>query len=135
MEKVFLFFSLLIILSACSSSPENHPSGEEETMDTSQYIPQGAPSVSAPHSSRVDTVFISEMKFQPEEINITKGDTVIWINNDLVEHCVTEAHNMNWTSHKIAAGSSWKKKIEQDTDYYCAIHLVMKGRIVVTPTL
>ncbi len=28
------------------------------------------------------------MKFNPAEITVQKGDTVIWKNNDMVAHCV-----------------------------------------------
>src|SRR5262249_14915216 len=109
-------------------SPEQPTTGEDVATDTSRYIPKNAPS--SKQRTRVDTVEISDMKFQPQEITVQKGDTVMWVNKDFVVHCVTEAHNMNWTSHQIPAGGSWKKAVTQADDYYCAIHLVMKGRII-----
>jgi plastocyanin len=77
------------------------------------------------------TIEIQSMKFKPEEIYVHKGDTVIWDNQDLVAHCVTEDPGKAWTSLEIEPGNTWKKVVDKSTNYYCAIHLVMKGRIVV----
>lgn len=79
---------------------------------------------------RVDTVIISDMKFQPEEIKVHKGNIVIWINKDLVAHCVTETKSQAWTSSTIPPDGSWKMTVTQSSNYYCAIHPVMKGKIV-----
>jgi plastocyanin len=76
------------------------------------------------------TVLISDMKFQPEIIRVHKGDTVIWINHDMVAHCVTEVSDKPWTSSSIPSGRTWKMAITHSSDYYCAIHPVMKGKIV-----
>ncbi len=35
---------------------------------------------------KVHTVEIKQMKFQPAELIVQKGDTVVWINNDIVAH-------------------------------------------------
>ena len=78
----------------------------------------------------VDTVFIKDMKFLPEEIKVRQGDTIVWINKDLVDHCVTELKGKTWTSGLLASGSSWKMAAKQSSDYYCTIHQVMKGKIV-----
>ena len=121
---------IFILFYSCSSSPESPTSGEDAATDTSRYIPKNAPTATDKKRTRIDTVEISDMKFQPQEIIVQKGDTVMWINKDFVVHCVTEAHNMNWTSHQIPAGGSWKKAVTENGDYYCAIHQVMKGKIV-----
>jgi plastocyanin len=77
------------------------------------------------------TVEISGMKFHPDTVTVHKGDTVMWKNNDMVVHCVTEQHTNAWSSSKIPAGASWKMEVTSGSDYFCAIHLVMKGRISV----
>ena len=121
----YLLIFLVFLTSSCSSSPENSVSGE----DTSYYIPErGTPAVIT-GLIKTDTIEISEMKFHPEELMITKGDTVIWINHDLVSHCVTEEFSKAWTSSPIPAGASWKMAVTEGAHYYCAIHVVMKGSI------
>ncbi|HEY8687842.1 MAG TPA: plastocyanin/azurin family copper-binding protein [Chitinophagaceae bacterium] len=79
----------------------------------------------------VYTVEISEMKFHPEEITVHKGDTVMWVNHDMVAHCVTEENAKSWTSSKISGGTSWKMVVNTSANYFCAIHQVMKGKIIV----
>lgn len=78
-----------------------------------------------------DTVTISGMTFHPAELHIRKGDTVVWINNDIVSHDVTERPGKAWTSDTIATGNSWKKAISQNTDYFCSIHPTMEAKIIV----
>ncbi len=116
MKKAFtklthtVFTLLLVIL-------VNHCSGSPGKADTNKH--------------QVHTVSISDMKFQPDQIEISKGDTVIWKNNDLVAHNVTEFPDKKWSSPLIPSGGSWKIAVNQSSDYYCSIHPVMKGKIVV----
>lgn len=79
---------------------------------------------------KTDTVIIEQMKFMPDTLTINKGDTVLFINKDIVEHDVTEI-NKAWTSGPLKMDESWKLVPEKSVDYYCSIHLVMKGKIMV----
>ena len=74
------------------------------------------------------TVVISQMKFNPEKLNVKKGDKVIWINKDIVPHDVTEM-NKKWTSGPLKTGEKWSKTINGNFDYFCSIHVVMKGSV------
>lgn len=78
-----------------------------------------------------DTVIISGMKFHPDVLHINKWDTVVWINNDIVSHDVTEFPQKEWTSDTIPPGHSWKKVMGVSTDYFCSIHPTMKAKIAV----
>lgn len=78
-----------------------------------------------------DTVIISGMKFNPQELTVNKNDTVVWINQGMVSHNVASFPDMKWKSDTIAVGSSWRKAINEDLDYFCTIHPTMKGKIVV----
>jgi plastocyanin len=80
---------------------------------------------------QVYTVEIKEMKFVPDSISVKKGDEVVFVNRDMVPHCVTEEKDSAWSSSAIAPGESYLLVVKQSTDYYCAIHKVMKGKIVV----
>jgi plastocyanin len=77
------------------------------------------------------TVIIKAMKFVPAEINVKRGDMVIWINQDMVGHNVTEERSKAWISPVIPAGKSWKMVIKQSSSYFCSFHPVMKGEIQV----
>ena len=96
----------LIVLSSCSSAPENN-------------VP------------KTDTVMIFQMKFQPAELTVHKGDTVVWINKDMVAHDVTQVPNGTWSSKVLAPGKSWKMSVGESDDYFCSIHVVMVGKLTV----
>ena len=97
-----VFFGVL--LNGCTSAP-------------GKYIP------------KVYHVEIKDMKFEPAELIVSKGDTVVWTNDDMTVHDVTDAVNNSWTSKPIASGKSWKMAIEKNESYYCSIHKVMKGTV------
>ena len=76
------------------------------------------------------TVVIAQMKFTPAELLVNKGDTVIWINRDLVDHNVTDAASKQWASPTLATGDSWRKVVDESIAYLCTLHPVMKGAVV-----
>jgi plastocyanin len=76
-------------------------------------------------------VEIIQMKFQPAELTLQKGDTVVWINKDIVAHDVTEENGNRWASQPLAPGQSWSLVVAQSADYYCSIHVVMKGKLII----
>ena len=80
---------------------------------------------------KVYNVEIKQMQFQPAELTLQKGDTVVWINHDIVAHDVTEEPGKLWTSGSLAPGKSWSLEVTQSADYYCSIHVVMKGKLIV----
>lgn len=77
------------------------------------------------------TVEIKAMKFQPAELVVKSGDTVVWVNRDIVPHDVTEEPGKAWASSVMPAGASWSLVVTKSADYYCSIHLVMKGKLLV----
>lgn len=79
----------------------------------------------------VYTVEIKDMKFVPDSLVVKKGDKVIFINRDMVNHCVTEEVKNGWTSSAIPGGEDWMLVVNKSSNYYCAIHMVMKGKIIV----
>lgn len=74
-------------------------------------------------------VQIKDMKFQPADLIVDKGDTVEWTNEDMTDHDVTEDAANGWHSAPLATGKSWKTAIYKNTPYHCNIHMVMKGNI------
>jgi plastocyanin len=116
--SVFLRSSLLVLgsvvfLNGCSSS------SDEENSTPPEREEKTAPSLY--------TVQIEQMKFLPADISVHVGDTIMWINNDMVAHDVTEEKGNAWTSSLLQPGQSWKLVVKTGADYYCSIHQVMKG--------
>lgn len=77
------------------------------------------------------TIEIKQMVFSPSEITIRKGDTVVFINHDPVDHDITEADKKLWSSSPLHPGKTWAKEITESANYYCSLHVVMKGKIIV----
>ncbi len=69
------------------------------------------------------------MKFVPAEITVRKGDTVVWINRDIFVHNVAEFDNNKWQSTPLEKNQTWSKTITSSEDYFCTLHVVMKGKI------
>ena len=75
-------------------------------------------------------VTMENMKFNPATITVKKGDKVTFINKDIVAHNATETKNA-WASPLLQNGQSWTFSPEKTSDYYCTVHVVMKGKIIV----
>ena len=77
------------------------------------------------------SVEISMMKFNPAMLNVRKGDSIVFVNNDIVTHDITEEQEQVWSSSPMPAGKTWVLVAIETVDYYCSIHPVMKGKIIV----
>ena len=106
----------------CSSpsKDKNESSDDYEIADPQQ-----------PKEQAVHTIEIKQMKFSPETLNVRKGDKVIWVNADIVEHDVTELSRKEWASSRLATGASWSMIVTKSEVYFCNLHVVMRGKIVV----
>jgi plastocyanin len=80
---------------------------------------------------KTDTVVIENMQFNPTQLNIREGDTVIWINKGIVAHNVTEDTAKTWTSGDINVGATWKTVPEKGFHYLCTVHPTMKGSVTI----
>ncbi len=78
-----------------------------------------------------DTVKINVMKFTPQEITVNKGDTVLWINEGIVSHNITEFPDSSWGSGILDPGKQFRKVFDSSSDYYCSLHPIMKGKVIV----
>ena len=81
---------------------------------------------------RTHKVVMEGMLFKPAVLTINAGDSVLWLNSDIVEHTATAADN-SWDSKLVAPQKSWKHifKTKKSFDYVCKYHPTMKGTLVV----
>jgi plastocyanin len=115
MKKCLLAFFSLLSFYGCTSG------GKSPAEDASKI----------PAVAKADTVIIRQMKFTPADLSVNEGDTVVWINSDIVDHNITEEGSKEWSSGNLAAGKTWKMVAVKNADYFCSIHPVMKGRLSV----
>ena len=80
--------------------------------------------------STTHTVTIEGMRFQPEVLTVAPGDTVVWVNKDLVPHTATSKAG-GFDSKDIQADKSWKYTIQTTGEfaYTCTFHPTMKATL------
>ncbi len=77
------------------------------------------------------SVEITQMKFYPAELRVKKGDKVVFVNHDLVTHDITEESKKVWSSSPLVTDQTWILVVTESVNYFCSIHPVMKGKIIV----
>lgn len=77
---------------------------------------------------KTHTVTIQAMRYQPERLTIAVGDTIVWVNKDLVPHTATSRAG-RFDSKTIQADQSWRVTIRNKGDfaYICIFHPTMKA--------
>lgn len=87
--------------------------------------------VSVDPVQQIHRVEIYQMKFLPAEIIVNKGDKIVFVNKDLVAHDITELWNKKWSSGPLQPDNSWTLEVSDSASYYCSLHEVMRGKILV----
>ncbi len=84
--------------------------------------------VSADNAPQRHVVEIQKLKFVPAELEVSPGDTVVWINLDIVPHTVT-ATDKSWDSKTMKKKDEWEMVVGVDTPgaYFCQFHPKMKA--------
>lgn len=90
-------------------------------------FPRAAFAHAGPHEVRVR---ISGFAFDPDRLEISAGDTVIWVNEDLAPHTAT-AIDGNWDTGTLETGMEARILFGSpgNFDYVCAFHPHMTGSI------
>lgn len=111
----------------------NPPTGQSNP----QVVQTGTASASAVQSTVADAnapvvahVAMKNMKFSPATIEIKKGGTVEWKNDDITPHTATSA---TFDSGSIASDAAWRHTFKEagNFPYTCTFHPVMKGTIII----
>jgi plastocyanin len=76
------------------------------------------------------TITMENMRFQPERLTVAHGDTVVWINKDLVPHTATSKAG-GFDSQVIQPEKSWKFAVRKKGDfaYVCTFHPTMTAML------
>jgi plastocyanin len=104
---------------------------------TLQAVQTGTASANSVQSTVADAnapviahVAMKNMKFSPATIEIKKGDTVEWKNDDITPHTATSA---TFDSGSIASDAAWRHTFTHTGSfpYTCTFHPDMKATVVV----
>ena len=76
------------------------------------------------------TVTIEGTRFQPDDLVVERGESVVWINRDPFPHTVTATAGP-FDSKEIQPGSSrtYKASKKGELTYVCTLHPTMKGTL------
>jgi len=79
---------------------------------------------------RTTAIAIDAVRFQPAEITVSVGDTVVWTNKDPFPHNVTSTDGA-LRSSSLAPGRSFRFRATKagTFPYTCTLHPTMKGEI------
>ena len=98
--------------------------------------PAAAPAAEGPVVSMVDNEpDLTNWHFDPAEVTVPAGSTVVWVNRGKEEHTVTSDPDSRekFDSGYKKRGASWQRVFSRPGrfSYYCAPHPWMKGTVVV----
>ena len=81
------------------------------------------------------TVHVKDGEFDPRDIEIEAGGTVMWINDDIAPHDLHFLAPNKLYSGVVRPGKAWIHTFAAagNYDYYCDFHNTMKGVVVVRP--
>lgn len=79
----------------------------------------------------VHTVTIDATAFTPASLSIRAGDTVRWVNKDVIPHTATARQKGGFDSGTLGAGKSWEHRFQTTGEfpYVCTFHPTMKGTL------
>jgi plastocyanin len=81
---------------------------------------------------RRHVVEIRGMAFHPAVLTVERGDTVEWVNRDIVPHTAT-ATDSAWTTGALVQGQSGRHVVAGEPGeqrYFCELHPTMEARLV-----
>ena len=63
------------------------------------------------------------LKYAPESLVVAPGDTVVWVNLDLVPDTVTAKDN-SWDSQALESNETWEMRVTEEMtgNYFCRYH-------------
>ena len=135
---VFFIVGFFVARHGANFSATNvDPGNPLPAQSTLEAVQTGTASASAVQSTVADAnapavahVAMKNMKFSPATIEIKRGDTVEWKNEDITPHTVTSA---TFDSGSIASDATWRHTFKEagNFPYTCTFHPVMKGTIII----
>jgi plastocyanin len=80
--------------------------------------------------AKIYNISVINYAFAPAVLNVAKGDTVVWINQDPVTHKIAGGA-LNGPAMSTGQSYSFVFNTPGTFEYHCAIHPSMKGTIIV----
>ena len=86
-----------------------------------------------PIQGRTHSIEIRGMQFHPPVLTVARGDTVVWINRDIVPHTATSTGKNKWDTGQLAQGATGRyvPRRAGKVRYSCTLHPTMKGLLII----
>jgi plastocyanin len=75
-------------------------------------------------------VQIRNFAFDPSEVSVVPGDTVVFTNRDGFLHTVSDDDRV-WDSGTLTTNQSWTLVVTGPASFHCGFHPSMRGELVV----
>lgn len=84
-------------------------------------------------SRKTHTVEIRGMAFHPADLTVAMGDTIVWINRDIVPHTATAGGATKWDTGQLLQGQTGRYIAHHAgvARYACTFHPTMHGKLIV----
>lgn len=95
----------------------------------------GSPgAIATVESAKPKAVSISNFRYDPAELSVTIGDTVVWMNDDALLHTAS-ADSGAWSSPEMRQGERFTYVALRAGrfPYHCTAHPVMRATLIVRP--
>lgn len=90
------------------------------------------PGAAAPKPRTHVVTIVDAMHYEPASLTVRSGDTIVWLNKDVVQHTATSADG-GFDSPAISPEKSWKYVARKKGTFgvSCRFHPTMKGTLQV----
>jgi plastocyanin len=95
------------------------------------HAAETAPAAHATAAHATHTITMAAMEFGPVPTDVHVGDTIVWVNNDVLEHTATANDGSFDVDLKPGAKASMTVKKAGSFPFLCKFHPNMVGTLVV----
>jgi plastocyanin len=143
-NRCVLFALVLPVIGACSDSGSSSPVAASQTSvpaaaATTTTVAAAAAPTDVPNTTVVDgtataesgAVGIKDFKFDPAEVHVPVGGSVVWTNNDAQQHTATSSGNFDAGAIQPGTSATVQFTTAGSFTYICSFHPFMMGTVVV----
>lgn len=76
-------------------------------------------------------ISIKGFEFVPKELQVSRGDTVVWVNHDIVPHSIVISSTAQAISPELESGETFIYVVGSSMAYQCGLHPSMTGKLTI----
>jgi plastocyanin len=129
--------ALGLVVAGCGGDDDGDDSGSASPSTTEQPADTGGSGGAEPGGEAVE-VSMKDIAFNPAEVNVPKGGSITWTNDDSVGHDVTKESGpgpdfKSGDPGAMGGGDTFTQKFNAPgtINYVCTVHPGMTGTVVV----